>query len=83
VRRLIAAAFLLLAACTVVEPPQPPPNNSPISMNRDAAGARGPVRNLAAQPGEEIVTIRSSKIRKGSFPQFLKASQEGIWPFCG
>ncbi len=41
----------------------------------------GPVRNLAAQPGEEIVTIRYFKIRKGSFPEFLKASQTGVWPY--
>jgi len=50
-------------------------------MNREAAGTRGPVRNLAAQPGEEIVTLRYWKIRKGGFPKFLEASQKGIWPF--
>jgi hypothetical protein len=81
-RSLLAIAVLALAACTSLQPPQqPPPTNSPIAMNRDTAGARGPVRNLAAQPGEEIVTIRYWKIRKGSFPQFLEASQKGVWPF--
>ncbi len=39
------------------------------------------VRNDVAQPGEPIVTKRYWKIRKGSFPQFLRASQEGVWPF--
>jgi hypothetical protein len=39
------------------------------------------VRNLAAQPGEEIVTIRYFKIKKGTFPEFLKSSQDGVWPY--
>ena len=40
-----------------------------------------PVRNDVAQPGEEIVTIRYFRIKKGTFDQFLKASQEDVWPF--
>jgi hypothetical protein len=40
-----------------------------------------PVRNDVAQPGEEIVTLRYFKIKKGTFPEFLKASQEGVWPY--
>lgn len=40
-----------------------------------------PVRNDVAQSGEEIVTLRHFKIRKGTFDQFLKASQEGVWPY--
>ncbi len=79
-RLILAAAVLAVAACTTA-PAAAPPNNSPIQMNRDAATTRGPVRNLAAQPGEEIVTIRYWKIRKGGYPQFLAASQRGIWPF--
>ena len=63
--------ILLLPACATAQTPQPPPNNSPIQMNRDAAATRGPVRNLVAQPGEEITTIRYWKIKKGAFPQFL------------
>jgi hypothetical protein len=81
---LLVACFVL-AACTTVQPPvvtsDLPTNNNPIQMNRDAAASRGPVRNLTAQPGEEIVTIRYWKIRKGTFPQFLEASETGIWPF--
>jgi NIPSNAP len=79
-RLFLAAALLALGACAAT-PATAPPNNSPIQMNREAAGSRGPVRNLAAQPGEEIVTIRYWKIRKGGYPQFLAASQRGIWPF--
>ena len=78
--RCLAALLLLASACTTT-PPSAPPNNSPIQMNRDAAGARGPVRNLVPQAGQEITTIRYWKIRKGTFPQFLKASQDGIWPY--
>ena len=40
-----------------------------------------PVRNDVAQPGEEIVTLRYFKIKKGTFDQFLKASLEGVWPY--
>ncbi|HYA15969.1 MAG TPA: hypothetical protein VEF06_00815 [Bryobacteraceae bacterium] len=40
-----------------------------------------PVRNDVAQPGQEVVTIRYFRIKKGTFDQFLKASQEGVWPF--
>ena len=39
------------------------------------------VRNQIAQPGQPITTMRHWKIKKGSFPQFLKASQEGVWPY--
>ena len=80
-RTIILAAILSLTACATAQTPQPPPNNSPIQMNRDGAETRGPVRNLVPQPGEEITTIRYWKIRKGAYPQFLEASQKGIWPF--
>jgi len=46
----------------------------------ESAAAR-PVRNDAARPGEEIITIRYFRIKKGSFDQFLKASQEDVWPY--
>ena len=39
------------------------------------------VRNDVAQPGEEVITIRYFRIKKGSFDQFLKASQEDVWPY--
>ena len=59
-----------------------------IAIAQTNAGARTaqaaqprPVRNDVAQPGEEIVTIRYFRIKKGSFDQFLKASQEDIWPY--
>jgi hypothetical protein len=81
-RAILAAAILMLSACTTaVTTEQLPLNNNPIQMNRDGPATRGPVRNLAAQPGEEIVTIRYWKIKKGTFPQFLEASKRGIWPF--
>jgi hypothetical protein len=83
-RTILLAAILSLTACATAQTPQTnasPPNNSPIQMNRDAAASRGPVRNLAPQPGEEITTIRYWKIKKGAYPQFLEASQKGIWPF--
>ncbi len=39
------------------------------------------VRNQVAQASNPIVTQRYFKIKKGSFPEFLKASQEGVWPY--
>ncbi len=41
-----------------------------------------PVRNqVAVATGTPITTMRHWKIRKGSFPQFLHASQTGVWPY--
>lgn len=40
-----------------------------------------PVRNDAAQPGERIVAKRYFRIEKGTFPEFLEASRNGIWPY--
>jgi hypothetical protein len=40
-----------------------------------------PVRNDVAQAGQEIVTLRNFHIKKGTFDQFLKASQEDVWPY--
>lgn len=39
------------------------------------------VRNEQAQPGQPITTMRHWKISKGGFPQFLKVSQDGVWPY--
>jgi len=46
-----------------------------------ASKAPQPVRNDVALPGDEIATLRYFKIKKGSFSEFLKASQEGVWPY--
>jgi hypothetical protein len=46
-----------------------------------SANTPHPVRNDLAQAGEEIATLRYFKIKKGTFPEFLKASQEGVWPY--
>jgi hypothetical protein len=50
-------------------------------LNQTKEEAPRPVRNDVAQPGEEIVTLRYFKIKKGTFDQFLKASIEGVWPY--
>lgn len=47
----------------------------------DQTERRLPVRNDVAQPGEEIVALRYFRIRKGNFPEFLKVSREGVWPY--
>lgn len=73
----LGVAIVLLGACAT----SPPPPSTAMGMRQAPAGATGPVRNAAAKAGEEITTIRYWKIRKGCFPQFLKASREQIWPF--
>jgi hypothetical protein len=40
-----------------------------------------PVRNDVAQAGEEIVTLRYFRIKKGTFDEFLRVSVEGVWPY--
>lgn len=80
-RAAVLACGLLLAGCATAQTPAAQTPAAPKAMVTTPAGSSGPVRNLAAQPGEEIVTIRYFKIKKGSFPEFLKASQTGVWPF--
>ena len=40
-----------------------------------------PIRNDTAGKYDEVVTLRYSKIKKGTFPLWLKVSQEGVWPY--
>lgn len=77
------ALGLALGGCANAQVATSPPAASaaPRAMDRSEAGSRGPVRNLAAQPGQDIVTLRYFRIKKGAFPQFLEASQTGVWPF--
>jgi hypothetical protein len=79
-RSLLVMACLALAACTSALA-QPPASNTSVPMNPDGPATRSPVRNLSPQPGQEVTTIRYWKIKKGAFPQFLRASQDGIWPY--
>jgi hypothetical protein len=44
-------------------------------------GRPHPVRNDVAQSGQEVITIRYFRIKKGTFDQFLKVSQEDVWPY--
>jgi hypothetical protein len=63
---------------------QPPSAGRPVKggLNPLANDDRPrPVRNDVAQPGEEIVTLRYFRIKKGSFDEFLKVSMEGVWPY--
>ena len=50
-------------------------------VNTSSNEAAIPVRNEAARPSNEVVTLRYFKIKKGTFDQFLKASLEGVWPY--
>ena len=53
-----------------------------VETEGDADGdAELPVRNARAQRGEEIVTLRYFRIRKGTFEEFSRLSREGVWPY--
>jgi hypothetical protein len=78
-------AIALTACAASVPGPRTPGSPQAISgssaTSSNARTGDGPVRNQTAKAGEEIVTLRYWKIRKGSFPQFLEASQTGVWPY--
>ena len=80
---LALAIVLLIPAGLALSQPasQTSPKAAAPSRAVGKAASTGPVRNLPPQKGEEIVTIRYFKIKKGSFPEFLAASQNGVWPF--
>src|ERR1700752_3979170 len=71
--RLFAATLLLSIASLHAQ------TRGAVTAPADAKAR--PVRNDVAQSGEEIITIRYFRIKKGSFDQFLKASQEDVWPY--
>lgn len=78
----ITAALLTACATPVAAQQTPAPANRSVATDPSEAG---PVRNLAADPtligGDGVVTLRYWKIRKGGFPDFLAASQQGVWPY--
>lgn len=52
------------------------------SVDKVQAQDQAPVRNQVAETaGTPITTMRHWKIKKGSFPLFLHASQTGVWPY--
>jgi len=87
-RRLIYAMIVLgslALSCSTVFAQQRPSSEQPsfrggLNQVKDA-GKPHPVRNDVAQRGEEIVTLRYFKIKKGSFDEFLKVSVDGVWPY--
>lgn len=85
---IAALAFALAAAnggCATAQVSESPPTPAARQSVDTDTGQIRPVRNQAAdtaQIGSEgIVTLRYWKIRKGGFPQFLAASQHGVWPY--
>jgi hypothetical protein len=51
------------------------------SYNSPADSTVRPVRHDRYKPGQEIVTLRHFKIRKGTFGQVKHLSQSSIWPY--
>ncbi len=80
-----ALAVILIGACSHLQETANAAPQSDETVSRTVGAVNdapaGPVRNEIAQAGEEIVTMRYWKIRKGTFPEFLKASQTGVWPY--
>lgn len=88
-RPLIFALAAIIASACAAAPAQ---SQSQVGATPPASQSVGgdtarpePVRNQAAAVDEigadGIVTLRYWKIRKGSFPEFLAASQNGVWPY--
>lgn len=77
----LAIAWLLWSVALAQEPAAAQPEPFRGRVNRALDTTPRPVRNDVAQAGEEIVTLRYFRIRKGTFEPFLKASQEGVWPY--
>jgi hypothetical protein len=88
-RRLVALGIVLIWVCCLGSDigraqdrpqSQQPPFRGGLNQVKDADRPH-PVRNDVAQSGEEIVTLRYFKIKKGSFDEFLRVSVEGVWPY--
>lgn len=79
-----ALAACLAAGCASIAEAQQT-TTAPAQQSVTSTGPTGPVRNAAADPaligGDGIVTLRYWKIQKGKFPEFLAASQQGVWPY--
>jgi len=81
-RYALIALWLFVALPALAQAPEPEPFVGGLEEDRaQAEAAPIPVRNDVARAGEPIVTKRYFKIKKGSFPEFLEASQQGVWPF--
>lgn len=77
---VIAIVSAIVGVAQTPPPQQDRPFRGGLNPVTDQETPR-PVRNDVAQPGEEIVTLRYFRIKKGTFDQFLKASKEGVWPY--
>lgn len=79
---LISLCWLDAEAARAQDRTQSPPQPFRGGLNQVKDADRPhPVRNNVAQQGDEIVTLRYFKIKKGSFDEFLRVSVEGVWPY--
>jgi hypothetical protein len=68
IARLLATGLTALAATNAV----------PLAWGQSPRQAS---ESPGAEQAGEIVTLRYFRIKKGSFPQFLEASKNGVWPY--
>ena len=47
----------------------------------DGESSVHPVRHGRYKPGQEIVTLRRFRIKKGSFEEVRRLSEDGVWPY--
>jgi hypothetical protein len=80
-RELSLAALLALMAGSALAQEAQPSEPFVGGLSEVASEAPQPVRNHAHRPGREIVTLRYFKIEAGTFPEFLAASRDQIWPY--
>jgi hypothetical protein len=77
----IALAFALSASAAGAGEPKPTREPFTGGLAEVASEAPQPVRNAEHQPGREVVTLRYFQIKAGTFPEFLAASRDGVWPY--
>jgi hypothetical protein len=77
----VGVALLFVSSSALAQTqPQDRPFRGGLNQTKDPDKPH-PVRNDVAQAGEEIVTLRYFRIKKGAFDEFLKVSIEGVWPY--
>lgn len=86
IRRLLefgAASALALSVSAVALADDAKPASEPFRGALAPVTQEAPraVRNDAHRLGREVVTLRYFRIKPGSFPEFLVASRDGVWPY--
>lgn len=80
---MLGLAWLMLCSTLAAARAEEPSASEPFrgGLSPVSEESARPVRNDAQRPGREVVTLRYFRIERGRFPEFLAASQGGVWPY--